>query len=157
MSKIFFLAFFTLSQNLFAEQVTVVSCNDGDTCKVSSASGKSFKVRFWGIDAPESKQTFGASAARNLNDLIKGKKVDIDCDGKSHDRRVCKVSLNGKDIGEQLVKEGNAWDSETFSKGKYKVAQAEAKKLKKGLWYQENPVSPYCFRKPDTKACKTYK
>lgn len=142
---------------LLAQEVTVINCHDGDTCKVKDSKGKNFSVRFWGIDAPESKQTFGASSARHLNDLIKGKKIVLECEGQSYDRKVCKVIFNKQDLGEQLVRQGYAWDYIHFTKGKYQSAQAEAQKNKRGLWYQEQPINPHCFRSPKAKDCRLKK
>jgi endonuclease YncB( thermonuclease family) len=51
-------------------------------------------------------------------------------------------------IGYQLVRNGLAWHYTKYSKDKRLArAQARAKKAKRGLWKQENPVPPWEWRK----------
>lgn len=49
----------------------VVRVADGDTVTVELDNGKRERIRFEGIDAPESSQTYGRESRKNLIDLLK--------------------------------------------------------------------------------------
>lgn len=131
----------------------VLACHDGDTCNI--VIGKEAKpVRFAGIDCPELDQRSGKKARDFTLRLIQGKEVQLKCGGKSHEREVCTIYLNGVNINEQIVKAGWAYDSPTYSHGKYKTFQEEARRLRIGLWAEENLTSPHCYRHSDDSRCK---
>ncbi|WP_296701733.1 thermonuclease family protein, partial [Thiocapsa sp. UBA6158] len=56
----------------------VVRILDGDTVEVLDARKRTHRVRLAGIDAPESKQPFGAKAKRALSSLVGGKTLTVD-------------------------------------------------------------------------------
>lgn len=139
------------------QKVTAIgmSCHDGDTCRVKTTTGEIWKIRLSGVDAPEIKQPFGVEAQNHLEKLIKDQKVQMECTGMSFDRHTCRIFLKEKDLGEEMVKEGLAWEAPQYSKNKYARTLAMAKAHSKGLW--RNPsaiISPYCFRKPTSKHCQ---
>lgn len=134
-------------------QGVVEKCHDGDTCRVQ-ALGKSLKVRFSGIDTPELKQKHGEKARKFTEEKIKGRWVDLECEGRSYDRMTCIVLLEGKNINAEIVKHGWGYDSPKYSKGKFRPYQEEAKLKKIGVWQNSEALeSPYCFRHPAAKAC----
>mgnify|MGYP000919661022 CR=1 FL=1 len=138
----------------------VVSCHDGDTCRVlelvpagKAAPGKfregeKFSVRLSGIDAPELGQASAVEAKRHLEGMLKGKEVRLMCDGRSYQRRTCDIFLGDLHVQHELVRQGWAWDSPKYSGGRYAAAQAEARKAKIGIWANEGPGlrSPACYR-----------
>lgn len=130
----------------------VERCHDGDTCHVMVA-GKRIKVRFAGIDTPEIKQKDGIRARNFTEFLIKGKTVDLDCDGTSFDRITCTVYQAGVNINAEIVRKGWAFDSKRYSKGKYASSEQEAKAGKIGIWKDDQLSSPFCFRSPKAKQC----
>lgn len=134
-------------------QPQFIYCYDGDTCTFRDR-GKKIKVRLFGVDAPEKKQTFGKESRDALTSWIQsGKNIELDCNGKSYKRLVCKIVVDGKSASEYMVRMGYAWDSPHYSKGKFKMLEEEAKKKKLGLWAKPNPVRPECFRNPKRKGC----
>ncbi|MDG0814967.1 thermonuclease family protein [Bdellovibrio svalbardensis] len=132
----------------------VERCHDGDTCRVQYGN-KSLKIRFAGIDCPELSQKFGKDAKHFTEALLKGHKVDLECDGKSYDRLTCTVFLNGRNINQEIVKNGWAYDSTKYSHGRYIAAVSEAKRTRMGIWKDQNLMSPYCYRHKTNKKCQS--
>lgn len=142
-------------------EAQIQSCHDGDTCtafseEIDTRDSEKIKIRFAGIDAPESKQRFGQDSRQALEERIKGQRVRLECRGKSFERRTCVVFLGSENINEWMVREGWAWESPKYSKGAYTEAQNSARAAGKGLWGQaeNHSQSPYCFRHNKTKNCR---
>jgi endonuclease YncB( thermonuclease family) len=126
-AAIWLLAFpFSLSSQ--AEQIC--SVHDGDTIKL--CTGQS--VRFHGIDAPELHQPMGYESRDFLMSYLKGKNVDFNCKGKSFKRQICRVWANGRDVEEEMVSQGWAFDYPKYSKGQYAQAQTSAQTHQLGVW-----------------------
>ena len=89
---------------------------DGDTIVVDK-----IKVRLAGIDAPELDQPWGQKSKWAMVKLCKGQTIRVELTGEtSYDRLVGTCYLpDGRDIGEEIVKQGLALDGGHFSKGKY--------------------------------------
>lgn len=76
------------------------------------------KIRILNIDAPEthqpkcpSERALGDRATDRLFQLINGKRITLVRDGRDKDRNgrlLRRVEVNGRDVGERLVKEGLA-------------------------------------------------
>ncbi len=157
-----FVLVFSLSADAKKKKTAVVTkmsgvvekCHDGDTCHVL-VSGKRVKVRFAGIDTPELKQSNGIQARNFTESLVKGKAVELECDGTSFDRVTCTVYQAGMNVNAEIVRKGWAFESKQYSKGRYAGLQQDAIKNKIGIWKDGQAVSPYCFRKPSSKFCKS--
>lgn len=130
----------------------VISCHDGDTCRISTTD-KLYKVRFFGIDAPELNQDHGPAAKKFLNDAIKDKAVKLTCLGKSYDRITCEVWLDGKSMNREMVRSGWALDSPKYSMGSFKIDEQYAKQNKLGIWKSGLAKSPHCYRNKNDKRC----
>lgn len=113
---------------------------DGDTIEVRGQ-----RVRLWGIDAPESKQTCrdaegrvygcGRQAAFALADRIEGRTVRCTPrDTDSYGRVVGTCHLGREDVAGWLVSQGWALDYDQYSHGAYAAQQAEARRNRRGLW-----------------------
>lgn len=132
---------------VYAEQVC--SVHDGDTFKTCSGSS----IRVWGIDAPELKQPMGYQSRDFARNLLMGREVDLECSGKSYQRRVCSVFIwvsrdRKLSLASELVGWGLAYDSPRYSKGKYSDAEAFAQSLKRGVWVvPDGGVRPWDWRK----------
>lgn len=50
----------------------VVAIADGDTITVLDLNNTQHRIRLQGVDAPESKQAFGARSKQSLSDLVFG-------------------------------------------------------------------------------------
>lgn len=128
-----------------ADEVLCERVLDGDTFK----SGDT-RVRLWGIDAPEKGQPYADEARARLKELIEGKAVRLEWkDRDQHAREVAIVYAGSTNINLQMVKEGLAWHYEYFAPDAEDLAAAEkaARKKRKGLWADDEPVNPYEFRK----------
>ena len=123
---------------------------DGDTISLVDKSGQSYKIRFFGIDAPESNthQPFGEEAKDFLTQKIEGKKVKIIVKTKKdkYGRVVGVVKFDGQDINKIMVEQGLAW-AYTYYTDAYKGEHERAKAQGVGLWADEKPVEPYKWRK----------
>lgn len=132
-----------------AEPQTVrpLLCTDGDTF---IAAPDSVVYRLWGVDAPELDQPWGGVAKSALIALIHKKQVKIVRHGASYNRPVVQVTTtNNRDVGLELLKMGLAWYCPEYAPDRddYREAEAEARKAKRGLWSDRNPVNPADHRK----------
>ena len=136
-------------------QTTKVS--DGDTIAVD-CDGEKLKLRFCGIDAPESKQPLGVESKTLLSKLVEGKQVIVrPMEQDRYDRTVAEVSVKvGNDeyahnVNIEMVKSGMAYHYKQYSSNcpsREAIASAEdfAKGKKLGVWsgdYQK----PWEYRK----------
>lgn len=134
----------------------VVKIPDGDTITVISADGQKERIRFLGIDAPESKQEFGQDSKRSLEQILRGCGSQVKIVYKKRDnygRIVGKVIACGKDVNLEQLKRGMAWayrnyfrDVAPVDKQYYLAAEENARKNRIGLWSQENPQEPWKWR-----------
>lgn len=125
----------------------VVNISDGDTITLLDKNNQQYKIRLYGIDAPESKQAYGQQAKHFLSSLIANKEVKVlVLDKDKYQRMVAKVFLEDLDINKEMVKNGYAHAYTEFSK-EYKPQELKARKAKLGLWRDENPIKPSDFRK----------
>ncbi|MEO1476764.1 MAG: thermonuclease family protein [Pseudomonadota bacterium] len=91
---------------------------DGDTLYLH---GVERSIRVWGIDAPEQREKGYKAATDALSRLAYGKRlwceqVAID----RYDRIVAKCRLgDGRDIGEEMIKQGHAREYCRYSRNKY--------------------------------------
>ena len=128
-----------------ADEVLCERVLDGDTFKSDGT-----RVRLWGIDAPEKGQPYADEARARLKELIEGKAVRLEWKDKDqHAREVAIVYAGSTNINLQMVKEGLAWHYAYFEPDAEDLAAAEkaARKSRKGLWKDKNPMNPYEFRK----------
>lgn len=86
---------------------------DGDTFRLESGE----RIRLAGIDAPETQPgnakcraelARGKQATRAAIALLKGRTVEIERVGRSYNRTVARVRLDGRDLAETLVDKGIA-------------------------------------------------
>lgn len=143
---------FSLPAAELVGKVTKVS--DGDTIWVTAADGKREKVRMDRIDAPESKQEYGAESTRFLAELIAEKTVRVSYAKRDRYGRVLGIvyaTTNGVenvDVNLAMVATGHAWHYSHFDKTPaYAEAERTARASRFGLWSLPNPVNPYAFRK----------
>ncbi len=152
-----------ISTLTFGEQkallAKVLKISDGDTVVVSPVEGGDFiKCRLDGVDAPEvgkgsgSGQPYGEEAKRELKRLILSKLVNVVTVGKDRYRRdICRISsVDDMDINLEMIRRGYAWAFRKYLKKpyakKYIDAEDDARKLKIGLWQDENPIPPWEYR-----------
>jgi hypothetical protein len=97
MSYLFALFLFVIPFNATELRGRVVAIANGDTITVLDANNTQHKVRFNGIDAPESSQVFGQASKRNISTLIGGKIATIEYTKTDrYGRIIGTVILDGK-------------------------------------------------------------
>lgn len=96
-----------------AAQGKVRYVTDGDTFRLTSGE----RIRIANIDAPETRSgqarckrelARGAAATQRARALLDHKAVTFERTGRSYNRTVARVRLNGRDLGETLVTMGIA-------------------------------------------------
>ncbi len=125
------------------ETVKVIRVIDGDTIEIEG--GK--KVRYIGIDTPESKhpskpvQCFSAEATKKNKELVEGKEVRLETDVSETDRygRLLRYVYVGDDfINNLLVSEGfaqsSAYPPDIKHQSIFDESQRLARENSKGLW-----------------------
>ncbi|HEX8774682.1 MAG TPA: thermonuclease family protein [Pyrinomonadaceae bacterium] len=128
----------------------VVKVSDGDTITVLDRENNQHKIRFQGIDAPESKQAFGQASKENLSNMIFGKEVKVVWSKTDkYGRTVGKILLDGRDINIEQIKAGYAWHYKSYEREQppedrvsYAAAEQDARAAKRGLWQDPNPTPP---------------
>jgi endonuclease YncB( thermonuclease family) len=102
---------------------------DGDTITI-----KKTQVRLYGIDAPELHHPYGKKAKWAMVRLCKSCRIRAEItDEDEYGRTVAKCFLpDGRDLSEELVKQGLAIDWPKFSGGKY--SHFEVAGIRKKLW-----------------------
>lgn len=132
----------------------VAYVNDGDTAVVDVA-GRSLRVRFYGVDAPERQnrdwpaQPYSRVATNFMQALIGGRAVRVRLTGeRTHAREVGEVFVNGRSASQAIVAAGLAWWNERYARGDRELQrlQAEARAARRGLWQQARPVAPWVHR-----------
>ena len=130
----------------------VVKILDGDSMKVRR-DGKIYEIRLYGIDTPEYRQPYSSKAKHFSKRLayqqrVTVKKKDVDRYG----RIVALVTSRGKLVNRELVREGLAWYYPRYCKAQPLCSELEslektARKQRRGLWRENNPVSPWDWKR----------
>jgi len=69
--------------------------------------GKGEKIRLFGVDCPEKHQAFGTKAKQFISNVVYGKVVEVEpLDTGRYERTVGLVTVNGKSLNEELIKNG---------------------------------------------------
>lgn len=139
-------------------EAQVDSIDDGDSFVARVAGHGRLRVRLHAVDTPERVQAYGAEAREGLRALIAGRRVTLDCYKRDpRGRAVCRVALarNGTrvDIGLALVEQGLAWHFRAFideqtadERRALQAAEAQARRERRGLWQQAEPMPPWTCR-----------
>jgi micrococcal nuclease len=131
----------------------VVAAPSGDVLDVRHGTTVT-RVRLAGIDAPEARQRFGLEARRRLSERAVGRQVRVEALGLTLRGYTVGLVLSfGIDLGLGQVQDGMAWyagrRAGTLSPRadrQYRAAQAAARKARRGLWRDLNPMSPWDWR-----------
>ncbi|MCE2780516.1 thermonuclease family protein [Limnohabitans sp.] len=124
---------------------------DGDTVLlVRQGQSEPVKLRIDGIDAPETCQPGGMASRDAMIRLTLRKSVLVtDLGLDNYGRQLGRVSVDGIDVGGEMVRSGMAWAYHfRTSRGPYAALQREAQKQKKGVFSaSEAAMSPPVFRR----------
>jgi len=139
----------------FAWQGKVVGVSDGDTITVMH-NGRGEKIRIYGVDCPEKHQDFGNKAKQFTSNMVYGKIAEVEhVTIDRYGRTVGLVSVNGKSLNEELIKNGFAWVYTKYCDkpicNQWYKYQEEARQKKLGLWSMQNPVPPWEYRRENRK------
>lgn len=109
------------------------------------------RVRLNGVDAPEQHQAFGTAAKRFTSKTVFGKVVTVSpTDTDQYGRTVGDVRMpDGRSLNEELVAAGLAWWYRRYAprNARLQALEAEARRERRGLWADRDPVPPWEFRK----------
>jgi endonuclease YncB( thermonuclease family) len=133
----------------------VVRVIDGDTIILLGQGNVQHIIRLKSIDAPEQGQPYEAMAMDNLSRHTAGKFVVVDYDNKDRDGRIVgRVQVGDIDVCLQQISDGLAWhyqsDEQTQSLSEqmcYSNSEKEARKNRRGLWYDPSPIPPWQWRR----------
>jgi micrococcal nuclease len=148
------------------ENWTVTNVADGDTITVQKAGGEKLKIRFCGIDSPEtakpgkSGQPFGNEATAKLKSLVAAANNEvmiIPIEKDRYGRTVAEVMSRGKggvevSFQEEMLKSGNAYFYKQYAKNcpnhdAFARAEEIAIASKAGVWGQPGLEKPWEYRK----------
>jgi len=142
----------------------VSKVSDGDTININSG-GTKVKIRFYGIDTPESTkinrrtghvnkpgQPYGDEAWHALEGKIANRHVRVEVmDRDRYGRLVSVVWLENRNINKEMVADGWAWAYRQYldrpHASEYIDAEERARGKQLGLWREANPQPPWEFRK----------
>lgn len=128
----------------------VIAIIDGDTYDILLAGNKTVRIRMEGIDAPEKGMPFYKVAKKYLSSLCFNKNVQLKISGKDYHNRTLAFSYlnDGRELSHEMVKAGLAWHFKKYSSDTTLAnLEIKARKLKLGLWINENPMPPWVNRK----------
>jgi len=127
----------------------VVEVTDGDTFDIRRSIGGEVTVRLFGVDAPESSQSYGTAATRAARRIIGGSNVRVSVeDVGRYGRAVGRVRVGGGDLSEMMVRRGYGWHYQEYAPNATELARLErqARNAQRGLWSQPNPIPPWEWR-----------
>lgn len=155
---IFIFIFIFVPTQALAWTGEVVSVHDGDSVTVRRAdTGKTAKVRIYGVDCPELGQPYGDKARDLTARVLLGKTVQVipAQKARSYKRVVGGIVLLGDMLVLQdaLVSSGLAWVDDRYCKlavcHLWRLHQREACEAGRGLWKDESPVPPWTWRRKE--------
>jgi endonuclease YncB( thermonuclease family) len=122
---------------------------------VLDANKTQHKIRLRGIDAPESKQAFGAASKKSLSSMVAGQVVAVHWDKEDRYRRkLGKVMLGDMDCNLEQLKRGMAWHYKKYQRDQpreerqqHDAAEQAARVAGVGLWSDVDPIPPWDYRK----------
>ena len=125
---------------------------DGDTIEFKdAASNKKYRFRLIQIDAPESDQPWGSKARKALSKKILRKNVELHVQGRDSEGNMTgRVYYKKRDISRELIDEGHAWvHRQSTTNINLVKAEKSARLNRLGLWRDDNPVSPWNWRREE--------
>jgi micrococcal nuclease len=133
--------------------VSLVSVGDGDTIRVTTATGQKATVRLACIDAPETAQgQSGADATQGLRRLLASGRLELRPQTTDkYGRTVAEIFAGGRNVNLELVRMGLAYVYRDYLGGcdanSYLEAEAQAERYRQGVWRWGNVVKPWDFRR----------
>ncbi len=124
---------------------------DGDSFVLDSSERGEFRVRLHSVDAPESTQAHAAESKRALEELLRGRSIEVECyKTDARGREVCRVYAESIDVGRELVGRGAAWHYDRYAEEqtydeRRELARLEARARREsiGLWAAADAMPPW--------------
>lgn len=135
----------------FGWEGVAVRIIDGDSLQVQR-DGKMVEIRLYGIDAPEYRQPYSNLAKQFAKRFALGKVVTVrKKDVDRYARLVALVEVGGKMLNRELVRQGLAWFYPRYCLeqplcGELQRLEQKARTEKRGLWKDEDPISPWDWK-----------
>jgi len=134
-------------------QAKVVEVQSGNSLVVSNIN-RPIRIRLKAVVPPENGQPFSEAAREHLKLLVFNKTATVEYTHLAEGFLEAKVSVNGIDIGSQMLRDGVAWyDSATSyeltesDRDLYSRCEQAARTEHRGLWQDPSPVAPWEFRR----------
>jgi len=130
----------------------VIKVLDGDSLRVRRG-GAVYEIRLYGIDTPEYKQSYWKKAKRFTKSRTYKKTVTIEPrDVDRYGRIVALVKSQGRLVNRELVRDGLAWVYPKYCLEQplcheMKREETLARKELRGLWKEQNPLSPWQWKR----------
>lgn len=126
---------------------------DGDSIRVVGRYGR-VKLRLAAMDAPETEQPGGPESCDVLRARLRGERVTVRALAvDEYGRWVSRVWLDGRDVGLEMVRTGQAWVYRRYlgmvppaDRVRYLKAEADARSARRGLWAASSPEAPWRWR-----------
>ncbi|MDL2290765.1 thermonuclease family protein [Desulfovibrio sp. OttesenSCG-928-F20] len=130
----------------------VIAVQDGDSLVILNSSFERERVRLYGVDCPEAKQSGGEDATAFTRSLALFQEVQLKV--ITHDqykRAVALVTLpDGRSLNEELVRAGQAWVYDQYCDRPqclaWRLLEKKARVDKRGLWAEQKPIPPWRWR-----------
>ena len=112
------------------------------------SDGEKIQFRLESVSTPRRGQPYHDEARQFVEKLVGDSPVAIHKTFESRGRSYGYVVVDGKNVGDELLKAGLAWHYKRASKSE-RLAEMEstAKKEKKGLWSESAPTPPWEFNR----------
>jgi endonuclease YncB( thermonuclease family) len=139
-----------------------VDINDGDTFVLLEPSGRRWKIRIAGIDAPESRQPGGEPSRAHLQQWLQPGGVWIQpIKTDPFARVVARVFVPSRDSTEgddedvalKMIQSGQAWHFKRYRSyqtaqefERFDLAERDARASGRGLWSDPDPEPPWIYR-----------
>lgn len=143
---------FSLNENTLAQTYSgsVVFVQDGDSVTFRTSGGKYLKTRLIGIDAPETRQTYGLNCKQTMKNLTFGIPATAQVYGTdAYKRKLIVLSTaDWLSINQRLIEIGCAWEysAPIELRTGYQLKEQTARNNGVGLWADAAPVAPWAFR-----------
>ena len=128
----------------------VIKVLDGDTYDLLLEGNRKIRVRMEGIDAPEGGMPYYKKATKYLGELCQGQTIKVEKTGIDQYGRTLGFSYlnDGRELSREMLKAGYAWHYKQYNTdSKFAALENEARRAKRGLWQDANPIAPWEIRK----------
>ncbi len=134
----------------------VIAVLDGDTvlafrrCDARACRhDQPLRIRLAEIDAPEKDQPGGSQSQASLSAMVLRREAEVEVHTvDKYGRLVAHLTVDGLNVNEEQVRRGMAWEYSDHHRDRvYIRLQDEARRARRGLWAEPQPIAPWEWRK----------